>query len=327
MRVTYFLIALSVGVSRAALADSPASARRDKALQGIEACLRRNWVPSRECKNFNKDIETLAEVYRQGDKSVLPTLLQFAYLTDFLGEALINDPDAFLTAVSQLPEQNQQKVATRLAGRMFGVTRARFDAIRATLMQVADSSPNYQLARLCLSTLETENASYLVNYFPPQTFTGRFQVHWFSRELYALGEKPLWPPISDTDRAYRITVLPAFLPPESVALTVMPDGSGQIEFRTTDSQRYRLDSRSTRSIDPQQVADFTAALNLIQFWQLPTECPQRGVAIMGGTEWILEGVQDGKYQIVVRTCPGTMPFGEAAQKLFDLSGHKSRGGC
>jgi len=69
MRANCFLIAFSLAVSTVSHADSSESARRDKALQGIEACLRRNWVPSRECKNLDEDIATLVDVCRQGDKT------------------------------------------------------------------------------------------------------------------------------------------------------------------------------------------------------------------------------------------------------------------
>jgi hypothetical protein len=254
-------------------------------------------------------------------------LLRFTYLCDFFGEALVGDPEGFLSAVSHLPEPDQHAVARGIAGGMLGLLRPRFEAVRATLTAVPDSSPNYQLARTCLLTLETNNASFLVNYFPPQTFTGRtddFQTRWFSRELYALEEKPLWPPASGSERTYRITVLPAFTVPESATLTVLADGSGQIKFRATDGRHEHLSVESASTISSQQVADFTALLNRVQFWQMPTESRQGG---LDGAEWILEGVQDGSYHIVHRWCPGKTPFGEAGRSLFDLAGHKSRGIC
>jgi hypothetical protein len=331
MRAIWFLIALSVAGLATSHADSPASVRRDKALRGIEACLKRNWVPSRECKNLNEDVETLVAIYREGDKTVLPTLLRFTYLTGFYGEALTSDPDGFLTAVSHLSEKDQRAVVAGIAGQTFGLTRAQFDAVRATLMEVPDSSPNYQIARACLKTLEAENASFLINYFPPQTFSSRagdFEVHWFAGELYALGEQPVWPPPSGGERTYRITVLPSFFPPESVTLTVTPDGTGQIDFRTLDPRSHGLVADGPHATSPQQFADFLTALNRIEFWQLPTELPPDPHHILvDGTYWILEGAQDGGYHIILRTCPGKTPFGEAAQKLFDLAGHKSKGGC
>ena len=233
------LLALIVALSSASYAGPSTTDRRDKALKEIKACLHRNYVPSRECKNLNENVQTLVDVYWQGDTTVLPILLRFTYLDDFYSTALIADPNNFLATVSQLPEPNQHVVALSVAGGTYGVTSTRFEAIRSTLLDVPHSSPNYQLARTCLLTLETQNASLLVDYFPPQTFTGRasdLRVHWFSRELYLLEEKPMWPPASADARIYRITVLPAFSAPVSVTVSVLPDGAGQTTFRTLDSQ-------------------------------------------------------------------------------------------
>jgi len=326
-----FLIAFSLAGSALPQADSSENAKRDKALQGVEACLRRNWVPSRECKNLKRDIETLIGVYQQGDKSVLSTLLKFTYLTEFYGDAITSDPDGFLTAVSRLPEAEQRAVAAGIAGPNFGLPRARFDAVRATLMKVPDSSSNYELARTLLRAVEAENASFLVNYFPPKTFTGRaadFQVHWFSKEFYSLENEPMWPPAAGGGGTYRVTVLPAFVAPESVTMTVMSDGTGQIQFRTLDLRGHRLNVGGVHAVSQQQAADFAAILNRVQFWQLPPELPPdlRHV-VMDGTRWILEGMQNGSYHIIVRECPGKTSFAEAAGKLFNLSGQKSKGGC
>jgi hypothetical protein len=327
MKAGWFLIALSVAAPALTCADSPTTAERDKALRRIETCRQRNEVSSRECKNLSKDAETLQKAYRQGDKTVLLTLLRFTGLNEFYGEALISDPDGFLAAVSHLPEPDQQMFVAAFAGGPFGLARPRFDAIRVTLMQVKESSPNHQLARRCLLALEAENAALLTDYFPPQTFTGRggeFEVHWFSRELYALEEKPLWRSAPEDEHIYRITVLPAFTGPESVTLAILSDGTGQIQFRAVDRQSQRLSLDKLHTINPQQAADFTSKLNQIQFWQLQTELQQFGC---DGADWILEGVENGKYHIVFRWCPGKTPFGEAARKLFELSGHKSNGSC
>jgi hypothetical protein len=280
---------------------------------------------------LNRDIETLIDVYQKGDKSVLSTLLKFTYLTGFYGDAITSDPDGFLNAVSRLSYGEQRAVAVGIAGPNFGLPRARFDAVRATLMNVPDSSSNYELARTFLRAVEAENASFLVNYFPPQTFTGRaadFQVHWFSREFYILENEPLWPPAPGSGRNYRVTVLPAFVAPECITMTVMPDGTGQLQFRTMDLRNHSLNVDKVHTVSPQQAAGFAATLNRIQFWQMPPELPPdpRHV-VFDGTEWILEGVQNGSYHVIVRECPGKTSFAETAGKLFDLSGRKSKGGC
>lgn len=322
------IIVSSLAVSGLSFADSSAAARRDKALKEIDACMVHNEMSSRPCQHLDKNIQVLVTLYQGGDKTLLPKLLAFPnHLPGFFGEALVGDPQTFLTDVSVLSEKDRQAVLASLAGGTFGVPKPQFDAIRTTLKQVSDSSSNYQLARACLLRLEAENASLLLNYFPPRTFTGRagdFEVHWFSREMFALQEKPLWPPNPENEGTYRITVLPAFFPAESVTLKPSSDGTAAVRFRTTDSHREHLETATTRTITPQQVVGFAATLDSIQFWQLPTELPQMGE---DGADWILEGVQNGQYHIVLRWCPTKTPFGKPARILFDLAGQKSKGGC
>jgi hypothetical protein len=108
-------------------------------------------------------------VYKTGDKSVLPTLFQFTYLTDFYDEALLSDPEGFLTAMAQLPNKNQHAVAAGIArGCPFRVPDvARFNAMRATLRNVSNDSPTKAVAELSLKAVEATNASLFVKYFPP----------------------------------------------------------------------------------------------------------------------------------------------------------------
>ena len=184
------IIALSILVLAASVVSygqTRLTTKRDKALEGKEACLRRNEVASRECKHLKQNVETLVEVYRSGDKSVLPTLFRFTYLTDFYDEALLSDPDGFLTAMTQLSQKEQQAVAAGIAG-AFGLRDVdRFKAIRALLANVPEVSPTKAVAAVSLNVVETKNASLFVNYFPPGTFASSFQVAWYSSDMYQLG--------------------------------------------------------------------------------------------------------------------------------------------
>jgi hypothetical protein len=129
-------------------ADSSPSTRRDAALKAINACIQRNQVASRECRKLNANVQTLVEVYKQGDKTVLPTLFRFTYLTDFYGEALLSDPDEFLAATSLLHEKEQKAVAVGIAGGMFGLrSNERFEAIRALLRGIPARSRSRQRLR------------------------------------------------------------------------------------------------------------------------------------------------------------------------------------
>ena len=107
MRSTALFVLL---VSILSFADSSLTARRDAALKAVDACVQRNEVSSRECKKLNANVRTLVNVYKQGDKTVLPTLFKFTYLTDFYGDALLADPDGFITEMSRLPGKDQEAV-------------------------------------------------------------------------------------------------------------------------------------------------------------------------------------------------------------------------
>jgi hypothetical protein len=327
------LVALLLSIL--SFADSSLTSRREAALKAINACVQRNEVSSRECKKLNANIQTLVDIYKQGDKSVLPTLFKFTYLTDFYGDALLADPDGFLTEMSRLPEKDQKAVAAGIAGGMFGLrTKERFEAIRAVLGEIPDSAPIKTTSQICLRTVERKNASFFLSYFPPQTFMSRaadLQLRWYSADMYALGERPLWPPSTERETIYRLTYLPAFSGPSVITLTVSPGGDGRVAIKTIDGDREvtKVDDTSTASQD--QLARFLSLLDQAHFWETPTELPRRG---LDGAEWIMEGVRDGNYRTVVRWCPDIehqtadeIRFGDAGRLLFDLSGHKHVGGC
>ena len=228
-------------VSILSYADSSLTARRDAALKATNACIQRNEVSSRECKKLNANVQTLVEVYKQGDKTVLPTLFKFTYLTDFYGDALLADPDGFLTEMRRLPEKDQKAVVAGIAGGMFGLrTKERFEAIRALLREIPDSDPVKTTSQVCLRAVERGNASFFLSYFPPQTFMSRaadLQLRWYSADMYALGERPLWPPSTEHETIYRLTYLPAFSGPSVITLTVFPGGEGRVAIKTTDWDR------------------------------------------------------------------------------------------
>lgn len=303
---------------------------RDKALERIQACLRRNEVSSRECKHLNQDVETLVGVYRAGDKSVLPTLFRFTYLTDFYDEALLSDPDGFLTSMTHLPPKDQHAVAAGIAGAAnLGLRNVdRFNAIRELLANVPEASPTKAVAEMSLKIAETWNAWRFVNYFPPGTITNTTQVAWYSSSMYQLGEKPLWPPSSENEEAFRFTHLGAFTGPKAVTLSVLPDGSGKVKMAILHEFPEQVSSEQLSTVPEDQVSDFLKHLNQAHFWEMPSESQHRG---LDGAEWVIEGVQEGKYHIAVRWCPGDSPedapFAAAARSLLELAGQKPGGGC
>jgi hypothetical protein len=332
------LSVLSVLATTASLSlhgQTPMTTGRDKALKGIEDCRRRNEVSSRECKHLNQDVQALVEVYRGGDKSVLPTLFRFTYLTDFYDEALLSDPEGFLTAMTDLSPKEQQAVAAGIAGglpaQMHGVER--FRAIRELLANVPAGSPTKAVAEMSLKIVESNNAAFFVNYFPPETFTSRGAtslVAWYSSALYRLGEPPLWPPAGN-EKTFRFTHLGAFTGAKSATLTILPDGGGKLRMVSLHESPEQEREERLFAVPEDRVAEFLQHLERAHFWQVPAESQHRG---LDGAEWIIEGVQEGKYHIAVRWCPGLYEhspeddaFAESARYLLELAGQKISGGC
>jgi hypothetical protein len=284
---------------------------------------------------LNQNIQILIDAYRGGDKSVLSTLLHFTYLTDFYDEALLSDPEGFLTAVKELPDKEQRDVAIGVAGGWFKpLEKERFNAVRTLLRERPESSSTAHVAEGCLKTLETNNASLFLSYFPPQTFTSgaaNFQVFWYSRDLYSMAEKPLWPPSSSTQTTYRFTHLGAFTGPKTVSLTILPDGTGSVRFKAMDVSHGALRLDESAAVTPEDTSRFLSLVKQSDFWNMASEQPSRG---LDGADWILEGVQGGEYHVVVRWCPAvesqspqTLAFVDTARLLLELAGHKHKGDC
>jgi hypothetical protein len=302
----------------------------------MAACLRRNEVSGRQCSHLNQNVQTLVETYRRGDKSVLPMLFQFTYLTDFYDEALLDDPDGFLSAMSTLPAKQQQAVARGIAGAVeFGIRDIdRFTRIRSLLTNIPADWPTKGVADISLKAVEAYNASLFVKYFPPRTFSSRaagFDIAWYSNDMYQLGETPLWPVSSDNEKTYRLTHLGAFSGPKAVTLRILPDGSGQLTSTELEQSQNQQKEERTSAVTKDQVSSFITRLEQAQFWQLPTESRRLGE---DGADWILEGVQDGRYHVVVRWCPGLYEhsqedtaFAAAARLLFEFAGRALSGSC
>jgi hypothetical protein len=63
------------------------------------------------------------------------------------------------------------------------------------------------------------------------------------------------------------------------------------------------------------VTDFLHLLDKANFWDLPVRDKRYG---LDGADFILEGVKDGKYQVVKRWSPEEGAYLEAALFLLDL---------
>jgi hypothetical protein len=92
-----------------------------------------------------------------------------------------------------------------------------------------------------------------------------------------------------------------------------------------------LETDDTVPVTPEEIARFSTALAKADFWNMQPDEPSRG---LDGAEWILEGVRDGKYHMVVRWCPATesnspqaLAFADAARLVLEFAGQKYKGDC
>src|SRR5260370_19702425 len=94
--------------------------------------------------------------------------------------------------------------------------------------------------------------------------------------------------------------------------------------------RERVKGEQLSTVPEDRVSDFLKHLNRAHFWEMPTESQHRD---FDGAEWILEGVQDGKYHIAGRWCPNLSEqspddgaFADPARLWFQSWGPSKGGG-
>lgn len=78
----------------------------------------------------------------------------------------------------------------------------------------------------------------------------------------------------------------------------------------------QLIESKTISISQQQVTNFLHLLDKANFWHLPAGDERVG---LDGATWTIEGVKDGKYQVVERWSPEEGPYREAALFMLELA--------
>lgn len=174
-------------------------------------------------------------------------------------------------------------------------------------------------------------------YFPPKAFSddvrlNQFVYDWYSSELKVLEEPSLFEMAGNrAAETYRFLWLRTFDHPVAVRLEFRNDGSAVISAKVaTGSSGYpdkkaQLLENFSRPITRKQTQVFQMLLKKIDFWKLPSSDEHHG---NDGADWIVEGVKQGTYHLVVRWSPkegGIRELGEMlAFGLADLKIPKDR---
>jgi hypothetical protein len=172
-------------------------------------------------------------------------------------------------------------------------------------------------------------------YFPKGTFDNdqrndQFVNEWYSTELKALQEPSLYALAKDSaQHSYRFLWLRTFHQAVTIRLDIQGDGSSILTERVgTGESGFKLPKLSLQSTTTKKISvDKTQAfLKLVQtsgYWSMPAIGGSQGC---DGSEWIIEGVQSGKYHLISSWTPSTGPIHDLGTALaFDLAGMKVSG--
>ncbi len=135
----------------------------------------------------------------------------------------------------------------------------------------------------------------------------RLLTEWYSRQLKALREPSLWGLSRGQQRAatYRFLWLRSFDQPVSIRVTVNPDWTGVLATKvgsgTGGNDPGRVVHDEACRVGKHGIGLLLTRVLETHFWDLPSRGTPGGT---DGAEWIIEGVENGRYHIVQRWSPG-----------------------
>ena len=158
---------------------------------------------------------------------------------------------------------------------------------------------------------------------PPQQEDGyldRFSNVWYSQILKSLDEPVLYN-YKTTDEIYRFTWLRSFHLP--VVIRIQKHNFNfsiivKVLSERIDNEPDDVITNTSESIFFLRWMVFKNKLNKADFWNMP----MKDTSAQGndGAEWVMEGIQNGKYHFVDRWSARGSEFGEACKYLISISG-------
>lgn len=180
----------------------------------------------------------------------------------------------------------------------------------------------HRIALVVLVVLGSLGAVGQVLYFPKDAFSDdsnsdRFKAGWYSTHLKALSEPSLLQLASKPScESYRFVWLRTFHHPVVVRLDIRADGIGELTTKVSNGaggyKPGQIIQNLSRPLTREQTNMFLARLGKDKFWELPSYENSGG---NDGSQWIIEGVKDGKYHVVDRWTPNEGPVRELGLAL------------
>lgn len=170
------------------------------------------------------------------------------------------------------------------------------------------------LATVALSAQDT--------YFPKGALSDHdradnMKARWYTDQLKGLDEPSLLEEAKNpAQESYRFVWLRTFHHPVAVRLDIMADGSGRLTTKIANGaggyEPGKLIENTSRSMQREQIEKFLRQVKNVGFWDLPSYDTTMGC---DGSEWIIEGVKNGKYHVANRWTPSKGPVHELGMTL------------
>lgn len=164
------------------------------------------------------------------------------------------------------------------------------------------------------------------DYFPAGAFSKREDLHqfsasWFSSQLKALKEPPLFTPNPSKDmECYRFTWLRTFHRPVILRVDVTKKGEAIFTIKVADGaggyEPGKLMRNEKKPLDERALKKLKALIEHSEFFGLPSYEETSG---LDGSEWIVEVVAGGRYHIVSRGTPSDGPVHQIGIHLIELA--------
>ena len=145
-----------------------------------------------------------------------------------------------------------------------------------------------------------------------------FQLTWYNRQLFALKEPLVF---NQTDKQiYRFTWLRSFHNPVAIRLEKNNNSFTLYWKVTSGAGGYKpgeLTVNSSKQLTKKEWDSFIDLLQLTDFWNMPTK--SKDEIGTDGSQWIIEGMENGKYHIVDRWTPSNNSFSKCGKYLIELT--------
>lgn len=152
-----------------------------------------------------------------------------------------------------------------------------------------------------------------------ETDMATFVLGWYSGQLRALNEPLIFDQKNDT--IYRFTWLRTFHHP--VAIRVQKNKNKiQLTWKMSNGaggySPGELVVDKTTELSTAEWKEFQKLIDKIEYWDMPTN-EQSDITGTDGSQWIIEGVQNGKYNVVDRWTPRNSTYQELGMFLINLT--------